>query len=288
MSSAMSRTLSLLLGLLLLVGCDAERGFNERRAIHEHDAPSARAVVRQDLNAVTEGVREAADLLKRGFLVEDPQQRERELRGMLRRLQQPQSRHAIDGLMGTPITFVAAVGMDGKVICRDAENDQMRGFDIADAAPVVQRALEGEAGRALSRLPSLEEGGLPSVTVIFAAPAEVDGEVVGAIAAGLPLWRIAQQISRQLQLEQSDLREQGHQFWALLYDDEQELHYHAGFPTTLIELAPDAAARSASLSESPGGYTGEFQQFGRWYGYGVLPLPSIHEDAGVILFRSEP
>ncbi|MFK7989998.1 MAG: hypothetical protein AB8I08_28520 [Sandaracinaceae bacterium] len=273
---------------LLGAACNSEQGRNEQRTIHDEDAPTARRVVRQDINAVTSGVAQAARVLRRGFQVEDPAQQERELRGMLRRLQQPQSRHAIPGLMATPITFVAAVGLDGNVICRDAENDLMRGFAIGEAAPVVRRAIAGEAGRELSRLPSLEEGELPSVTLIFAAPAVIDDEVVGVIAAGLPLWRVAQQISRQLQLEHSDARERGHQMWAMMYDDEQELHYHGGFPDTLIDLAPDAPARSRGLSGSPGGYTGEFQQFGRWYGYGIVPIQSIHDDVGVILFRSEP
>ena len=278
---------SLLIALVTVFsGCEDERGLNERRAIRGDDMPMIRELVRQDLERVDAGVREAADRMARGFLVEDPAQRERELRLVLRRLQQPP--RAITGLMLTPITFVAAVGLDGKVIARDAQDDQMRGFDIARAAPVVRRALNGEGGRELSRLPSLEEGGLPSVTIVFAAPARHEGRVVGAIVAGLPLWRIGQQATRQLQLENADARAQGHLMWVMLYDEEGEQHYHAGFPPDLRALAPSAADRAAALRESPGGYTGELQQFGRWYGYGVLPTPSIAEGTGVILFRSDP
>ena len=38
------------------------------------------------------------------------------------------------------------------------------------------------------------------------------------------------------------------------------------------------AARKAGLASSPGGFTGEFMQFGRWYAYGVLPLAMLGPD----------
>jgi hypothetical protein len=51
---------------------------------------------------------------------------------------------------------------------------------------------------------------------------------------------------------------------------------------------PDAAARAAGLANSPGGYTGEVMQFGRWYGFGVLPLPELGPDVGAVIFRADP
>lgn len=278
----------LLLALVIVAGCDEEKGRNEQRKVHREDMPQVLRIVRQDLDRASSGIRDAADMLSRGFLVEDADQRERELRSVLRRLRNPQRpQTAIPGLMTTPVSFVAAVGMDGEVIARDAENDQMRGFDIAEAAPVVQRALEGEAGHELSSLPSLEEGDRPSVTVIFAAPARHEGRVVGAVVAGLPLWRMAQQMTRQLQLENAEDIQRGELIWVLLYQGE-ELHYHGGFPPDLRELVPSDADRRTGLERSPGGYTGEVNQYGRWYGYGVLPLPSVGEDVGAVVFRSDP
>lgn len=210
------------------------------------------------------------------------------MRQLLRSFRQPASRRAIAELMVTPVSFVASVGMDGKVIARDAEPDQMRGFDLARVAPVVRRALEqGQTGYELSELPSLAEDDPPSVTVLFAAPARHEGRIVGAMVAGLPLWRLAQQLTNQLHLENATRIQNGTLLWALLYRGD-DLHYHAGFPPDLRTLAPAREARESRLSSSPRGYTGEVQQFGRWYGYGVLPLPSIGEDVGVILFRSDP
>ncbi len=287
MMRTLSRSTLLLFVLLfvLLAGCDSDQGHHEQTQILHDDQPAVLRIVRQDLDRGVVGVRKAADMMARGFLVEDPARQEREIRSVLRRVQEPP--HAIDELMVSPISFVAAVGTDGKVIARDAEPDAMRGFDLARAAPVVRRALEGHGGYALSELPSANETDPPSVTVIFAAPARHDGHVVGAIAAGLPLWRLGQQITNQFQLEHAREIRNGELIWALMYRGDT-FHEHAGFPPDLRTLAPHEAARASRLAASPGGYTGELEQFGRWYGYGVLPLPSIGPDVGVILFRSDP
>ncbi len=285
MSQTMTRALPLFASLLLLSACDGDRGLNERRDIHAQDMPEARRIVREDLDRGISGVTQAADRLRRGFLVEDHEQRAREMRQVMIRLQQPP--RSINELMVLPITFLAAVDTDGVVICRDAEDDRMQGFDLAEAVPIVQRALDGSTGYALSEIPSLEEGGEPSVSIVFAAPARHEGRVVGAIVAGLPLWRLAQQLTRQLQLQHAEELSRGELIWVLvLRGDEQ--HYHAGFPPDLRQLVPDATRRRDGLSASPGGFTGELQQFGRWYGFGVLPVPTIGDDVSIVFFRSDP
>lgn len=285
----MAKRSNLALTLLLLAtlaGCDEEKGSNERRTIRERDLPSALAVVRRDLNNGVTGVRRAADMLAPRFSMEDEERKEREMRQVLQRVQRPP--RAIEQLMLTPVSFVAAVRADGHVIARDADEDRMRGFDLAAAAPVVRRALEqGEAGYELSELPSLIPDEPPSITIIFAAPARHEGQIVGAVAAGLPLWRLTQQLSRQLQLENAQELQRGHLVWIVVYRG-ADLHPHMGFPPGLADLAPDAAARAEGLRASPGGYTGEVQQYGRWYGYAVIPLPTIAPDIGMILFRSDP
>lgn len=279
---------SVCVALLLLAGCDGEEGTNERRAIRAEDQPVVLRVVRQDLERGVVGVRSASELMAGGFLVEDAAQQERQMRQLLRSFRQPASRRAIAELMVTPVSFVAAVGMDGKVIARDAEPDPMRGFDMARVAPVVRRALhEGRSGYELSELPSTSEDDPPSVTILFAAPARRDGRIVGAMVAGLPLWRLGQQLTNQLHLENAQELQRGALVWALVYRGDR-FHEHAGFPPDLETLAPERAERESRLSASPGGYTGQKQQFGRWYGYGVLPLPSIGDDVGVVLFRSDP
>ncbi len=279
------KRLSLAALFLLLASCQGERGRNERREIHDADMGAVQDIVRADLDRGVRGVTLAAERMRRGFLVEDDERREREMRAVMRRLQEPP--RSINELMVLPITFLAAVGTDGVVIARDAEDDRMRGFDLAAVIPVVRRALDGATGYELSQIPSREEGGAPSISVVFAAPARHQGRVVGAMVAGLPLWRIAQQMTRQLQLDNADQISRGELIWVLLVQGE-ELHHHAGFPPNLRNLVPDLARRTRGLAESPGGFTGEFQVFSRWYGYGVLPVPSIGEDVHVVLFRSDP
>ncbi len=282
-----ARITALALAVVALSACNTEQGRNERRDIHQQDMGAVRAILRQDIERAMGGTRVAAGRFSRGFLVEDPARREREIRSVLMQLRNPRRTQAIPGLMTTPVSFIAAVGTDGRVIARDIEPDPMRGFDLGQAVPVVRQALAGEGGYALSEIPSLEEDGLPSVTIVFAEPALHDGEVVGVIAAGLPLWRITQQMSRQLQLDNSDQVARGELVWALfLRGDEQ--HYHGEFPPDLRELIPSAQIRAQGLADSPGGFTGEVQQYGRWYGYGVLPIPTLGDDVTVILFRSDP
>lgn len=276
-----------LIALLALMcsACNSENGANERRGLREHDTPRARAIVREDIVKTQIGVRRAAHLFTRGFLVEDPARREREMRSVLRRIQEPP--RGIPELTISATSFVACVGTDGKVIARDADPDLMRGFDIAEAAPVVARALEsGEPGWELSEIPSLDPEEEPSRTIIFVHPSVRNGTVVGAVVAGLPLYRIAQQVSTQIQLENAAEREIGAQFWTLLYY-EDEKHYHQAFPENLLDAVPTQEQRAAGIRDGRG-YTGEFDQFGRWYGYAVVPLPYLGEDVGLVMFRSDP
>jgi hypothetical protein len=271
--------------ILALSACNPEQGLNERRGIMRQDAPSVLHQVRQDIDRTRSGVEQAAERMQRGFLVEDPQQREREMRSVLIRLRQPP--RGISELMVSPISFVAVVSTDGHVIARDASEDRMRGFDIGSVAPVVRRALtEGRAGYEFTELPSLEEGQPASVTILFVAPARHDGRVVGAVVAGLPLWRLSQQLTRQLNLEHAQQVQAGEIFWAIVYRGDQ-IHQHADFPQELEPAVPNEAERDRELRASPGGYTGEMERYGRWYGYGILPLPSLGEGIGVMLFRSD-
>jgi hypothetical protein len=120
--------------------------------------------------------------------------------------------------------------------------------------------------------------------MLFVHPARRGGEIVGAVVAGIPLWRMAQRLGRQLQAERAE--EDGVILWVYAYKGD-ELH-HFGTPPDLDTVVPDAATRRAGLERSPGGFTGEVQQFGRWYAWGVLPVPRIGDDVGLVLFRSDP
>jgi len=61
-----------------------------------------------------------------------------------------------------------------------------------------------------------------------------------------------------------------------------------GTPPDLDSILPTPKALGASLAQSPGGFTGELFQFGRWYGYGVLPVRVLGADTAVLIVRSDP
>jgi len=149
---------------------------------------------------------------------------------------------------------------------------------------VVKNALAGQEGYSVGQFESFKKGDKPSVTIIMAAPARYQGEVVGAVVLGIPLWRLSQRLSRQLQTEQAG--ERGVVLWVYLYHGDN-LYYH-GTPQTLDMLAPDGKARRLGLSQSPGGYTGGVEQFSAWYGFGVRPLRVIGDDVGAVIFRMDP
>jgi len=269
-----------------VLGCE-EGAPASRVGIRTEVVPRVAEVIHEDLDKHRVGVAKAAEVLRRGFLIEDPAERESQMRAALRYVQEPP--RGIAEFISTPMSFLAAVGADGRVIARDAEPDRMRGMDFAATFPVVKRALEeGMPGYALGEFGRENEEGETSWSMLFVHPVRVgdDGRVVGAVVAGIPLWREAQRLSRQLRVERAAEIEQGLVLWVYLYKGDRIFHFAT--PPDLDEVAPDAATRAAGLARSPGGFTGEVQLLGRWYGYGVVPVPSIAPDVGMIVFRSEP
>ena len=278
------RTTLLGLSMLVLAACNGDAS-NARKVIREQHAPYLTDVIREDMQRHRQGVADAAERLAPGFAVEDPDQREQQMRAALKLVQEPP--RGVPEFIASPMSFLAAVGTDGKVIARDVDDadDRMQGEDFAERYEVVRRALEeGRAGYQLGEFPAEEEGEKSSWSMLFVHPAKRDGEVVGAVVAGIPLWRMAQRLGRQLQAEHAG--EQDTILWVYAYKGD-ELH-HFGTPPDLDTVVPGPAEREPGLERSPGGFTGEVQQFGRWYGWGVLPVPSIGEDVGLIIFRSDP
>lgn len=267
---------------LLVAGCSEEGARHEQKMIVEKHAPAAAQIVIDDLERHRKGLKQAAARLAPGFVKVRGEQRERELRWALERIHEPPK--GIQTLMVSPMSFMAAVDQDGVVIARDAQPDHMKGMDLAKNFEAVARALEGRSDWQVGEFESLEEGGESSVTILMAAPARHEGEVVGAVVLGIPLWRMAQRITRQLQLNNAS--EEGIILWAYIYRGDRLFHH--GTPPDLDTVVPGPEARERGLRESPGGFTGEVAQFGRWYGYGVRPLRMLGDETGIIIFRSDP
>jgi hypothetical protein len=122
------------------------------------------------------------------------------------------------------------------------------------------------------------------VSLLFAAPSKRADAVVGGALTGMPLWRVAQRLTKQLQLDHAS--EKGVILWVYLVRD-GKMHHH-GTPPDLDSAIPNVASQRAGLAESPGGYTGEFLQFGRWYAFAMVPLRRLGADTHALIVRSDP
>lgn len=273
--------------LLLLAACGPDGAPNAQRMLLSEHVPRIQEIVRGDREKTWEGVQVAAERFARGFEVADPSSREAQMRVALERVQEPP--RGIPQFIASPMSFLAAVGPDGVVIARDggAENDRMKGQDYGGRYPVVRGALAGQVGYELGEFGSdAEDPEQTSYSMLFAAPAHRNGQVVGAMVAGIPLWRESQRISRQLRLDHAPQIEQGLILWAFMYKGDR-VFPSPDSPTEVSSEVPTAEERAAGLANSPGGFTGQKQLYGKWYGFAVVPLPTLGEDVGVIVFRAD-
>jgi hypothetical protein len=275
------RVLSLLLPVLLLA-CGDEGAAHARSVLRQVHAVEVQKLVRGDIANHLTGVRAAGERIAAGFATPEPKARAVQMRTALRLLTKPP--RGIPELIVSARTFTAAVEPSGVVLATDAKEERDRMTGVALPFAVVRDALAGQAGYAVDQFPPLEEGAPGSVSLLFAAPARKDGATVGAALAGIPLWRLAQRLTKQLQLDH--VSEKGVILWVYLVRGE-ELH-HFGTPPDLDTMIPSAPQRAAGLARSPGGFTGEFFQFGRYYAYGVLPLSALGPGIAALIVRSDP
>jgi len=274
----MPRT-TLFMALALLLGCEDSAAVDRTRSqIRDIDLPRVQALVQQDLENHQAGVAKAAEKLAPGFAVADPEKRETQVRSALRILQQP--KRGIDEFVASPMSFLAAVGLDGVVIARDREPDRMKGQDFKSRFEVVAQALEGTAATGLGEFYAEDPNAPSSWSILFAAPSLRDGQVVGAVLAGIPLSRLAQRLSRQFRVEQK----KGAPVWVYLYKGIRLFHWDT--PPEVDVLIRDPVARSKGLAASPAGYTEKVRLQGELQVYGVFPLALLGPDLGTIIFRT--
>ncbi|MFW6050531.1 MAG: cache domain-containing protein [Myxococcota bacterium] len=278
----MLRVLAAAACLVGMAACEEDTAEGARARIRETHLPRLQQVVREDVQRHLQGIRKAAERLAPGFAVDDA--REQQMRTALKFVQEPPK--GIAELITSPISFLAAVGGDGMVIARDADPDRMKGMDMADAFPVVRAALdEGEVGHALGRFQGEDEEQV-SWSILFAAPVTHDGERVGAVVAGIPLWRLAQRLSRQMRVEHAQEIEQGLVLWAYVLW-EGRLH-HMGTPPELDEALPSGAELQKRWDADPDAVEGHVQLHGRTYGYAMAPLSTVGEGVGLLVVRADP
>ncbi|MEM9074312.1 MAG: hypothetical protein AAGE52_37810 [Myxococcota bacterium] len=242
------------------------------------DHPRVEALVQQDLENHQAGVVKAAAKLAPGFSVEDPVKREKQMRAALKILQQPKK--GIEEFVASPMSFMAALDANGVVIARDREPDRMKGQNYGERFEVVRKALAGSSATGLGEFYAEDPNAPSSWSILFAAPSIRDGKVVGAVVVGIPLWRLAQRLSRQLRVEQAG----GDPPWVYLYKGDRVFHWDT--PPQIDALVPDAATRARVLAASPSGYTDEILLQGDPEVYGVFPIALLGPDLGTIIFRT--
>lgn len=268
-----------LLAVALLCGCESRAAVERTKTrLREADLPRVQALIEQDLQNHQRGVVKAADKLAPGFAVSDPSARESQVRAALKILQQPKK--GIDEFVASPMSFLAAIGRDGVVIARDREPDRMAGQDYGSRFEVVRQALGGTAATGLGEFYAKDPQAPSSWSILFAAPSLREGEVVGAALAGIPLSRLAQRLSRQFRVEQTE----GAPVWVYLYKGERLFHWDT--PPEVDALIRDPAARARGLAASPSGYTETARLQGELQVYGVFPIALLGPDVGTIIVRS--
>ncbi len=265
--------------VLALAGCENDAAVRKTAdRVRTVDLARVEELIEQDLENHQAGVVKAAAKLAPGFAVADPAKRESQMRAALRILQQPKK--GIDEFVASPMSFLAALDVDGVVIARDRSPDRMKGQDYKSRFDVVQQALQGSAATGLGEFFAEDPNAPSSWSILFTAPAIQDDRVVGVALAGIPLSRLAQRLSRQLRVEQK----QGDPVWVYLYKGERVFHWDT--PPLVDQLVPSAEQRAKVLAASPSGYTDKVRLQGKFEVYGVFPIQLLGPDVGTVIFRS--
>ncbi len=269
--------------LTLAAGCDdpPSKAPALVRNVHAEEAVDT---IHDDIDFLMTGTCAAAKKMGQGLDVNAP---EKELRAALRILRAPPPR-GLSELAGAAISFLAVLDANGVVLARDMkdeERDLMQGQNYAARYDVVGDALKEVTNKhALVEFPALEDEADSSWSYVFVCPIVRDGELIGAAMSGIPLQRWANRLRRKGLLDHVD--EPGLQYAVFFYRGEREFHPKEG--AAVIVGLPEAAKRKAGLAKSPGGFTGEFTLASEHYAYGVLPIPSLGRDTGVMIVRNEP
>lgn len=270
----------LLLAAVALTGCENRAALERTQSqLRDDDYPRIQELIQRDLQNHQVGVAKAAAKLAPGFGVRDPAKRESQVRSALRILQEPKK--GIDEFVASPMSFLAAVGPEGLVIARDREPDRMKGQDFGARFDVVAQALKGSAATGLGEFFAKDPNAPSSWSILFCAPSMKDGQVVGAVLAGIPLSRLAQRLSRQFRVEQ---KKGSSPAWVYLYKGKRLFHWDT--PPEVDALIRDPVARERGLSASPAGYTETARLQGELQVYGVYPLALLAPDVGTIIFRT--
>jgi predicted aconitase with swiveling domain len=265
--------------LVALGACESRAAVSRTEArLRDSDLPRIQELVEQDLRNHQIGVVKAAAKLAPGFAVADAEIREKQVRAALRILQQPKK--GIDEFVASPMSFLAAVGTDGRVVARDREPDRMAGQDFRTRFSVVRDALAGTAATGLGEFYAKDPAAPSSWSILFSAPSTKDDVVVGAVLAGIPLSRLAQRLSRQFRVEQRG----SNPVWVYLYKADRLFHWDT--PPEVDALIRDSKARAEALAESSAGFTATARLQGELQVYGVFPLDLLGDDVGVIIVRT--
>jgi hypothetical protein len=276
---------SSLLSSLLVLACSSEAKHRrlEVRAARE----SAR--VEREIDGFVSLTRTAlarhAPRLAAALLEPEGDPRRRMAFPLIRKLRSPTAARGENDfdLLTSGLLFVAVLDGQGKFIVRDEGPEKMYRQDLRPRFAAVREALAGRAACSTGLLP-----GDSYAVALVAVPIQKDGRTLGAFIGAASYPSLARRAER-LRAHQSQGVDGGMAYAptvrvSLFWKDQ----VHSGsIQPELDPTRPRAATRRAELARARV-FTRFLNVQSREFGLAVRRVPSLGEDAGVIVWRAEP
>ena len=232
-----------------LSGCGPDGAPNARKVIRETHAAEVKHLVVDDIDDHLVGVKAAGARVAPGFAVVDPKRRESQMRTALAPADQATARHSSADRLG------AHVHRSRRAERRRARHRRQRGarpHDRGRPREAVRAGAQRSGGQRRAtrwtRFLRSKRGPRAAFRCCSRRLRAKDGKVVGAVLTGIPLWRLSQRLTKQLQLDH--VSEKGAILWVYVYQGDK-LH-HFGTPPDLDTMVPDAAGAKGRPGREPG------------------------------------
>jgi hypothetical protein len=254
------------------------------KKVQEHVAIAAKTI-KNSLDSMLPALREAAKIKLLAPAMAGGPAKEDDVRIELTDMSRPGGKLGI-----AAFGFVAAVGLDGKVIARDKpkDEDKLKGFNLAVPFSAVQQALQGGEANEVGEFPAVD--GYPSSVISVAAVPVRDatGKVVGALAAGRSFGRLAVLAKTYIEVETKKdpviwvgLLRNGRLFPSGDDSDVMEINL---IPKPLVDAVPkDIETRTANPGQTA---TWTFMESARGWAGVAANLPEL-QGTRIVIYRSE-
>jgi len=274
---------SVLIGTLSLVCCGGDKeAKHAQKMTRELHLPEIHKILAADRQKYFRGLAKVAEKIAPAMALESTL-RQAQLNKELSRAYKPP--RGSPELFSAPFSFLAALDAQGIVIARNGKDNGLIGMALKERAQQLAPIFGGQTElSAFAKLKDAEQDARASALWLFAVPVLWEQKNAGAVAMGIPLWRLAQRIDRQLKVDHSTERD----LVTWIYVLEGGHWHHFGTPPELDARLPNPMKMQAKLRAQPQGFTAHLEFFGRHYGYGVYPLAEIGPSVAIAIFRSDP